>query len=144
MNSAVQPGPETEKSAPVGRGQIWTGRILSGLIAAFLLLDAAMKFAQPKPVAASFARLGWPLHLSPVLGWILLASTMLYLVSRTAVLGAILLTGYLGGGVATNLRLELPLFSQILSPVYVGVLVWGALWLRDVRLRELIPLRRGR
>jgi DoxX-like family len=128
----------------ISRGRLWTSRILPGFIAAFMLLDAVMKFVAPKPVADAFVRTGWPLHLSAVLGAILLVSTLLYLIPRTEVLGAILLTGYLGGAVATNLRLENPLFSNTLFPVYFGILVWGTLWLRDPRIGGLIPRRRDR
>lgn len=128
----------------VSKGRLWTGRVISWLIAAFMLLDAAMKFAKPAPVAKSFVQTGWPLELSSILGVILLVSTVLYVIPRTAVLGTILLTGYLGGAVATNLRLENPVFSHTLFPVYFGVLMWGALWLRDPELRRLIPLRGGR
>jgi hypothetical protein len=106
-----------------------------------MLLDAAIKFAKPAPVAEAFVRTGWPLALSVPLGAILLTSTVLYLIPRTAVLGAILLTGYLGGAVATNLRLEEPLFTHTLFPVYFGLAIWGSLWLRDQRIRELVPLR---
>ncbi|MGB7135821.1 MAG: DoxX family protein [Acidobacteriaceae bacterium] len=128
----------------VSSAQLWTGRIISGLIAAFMLLDAAMKFAKPVQVAEAFVRTGWPLELSVPLGSILVACLALYLIPRTAILGAILLTGYLGGAVATNLRLENPLFSHTLFPVYFGILLWGALWLRDSRLRTIIPLRMSR
>ena len=127
--------------ADISKSRLWTGRVIAGLIGAFMLLDAAMKFAKPAPVAAAFVRTGWPLELSVTLGVLLLVSTILYVVPRTAILGAILLTGYLGGAVATNLRLENPLFSHTLFPVYFGILVWLALWLRDPRLGELIPLR---
>jgi len=127
--------------ADISKPRLWTGRVIAGLIGAFMLLDAAMKFAKPAPVAAAFVRTGWPLELSVTLGVLLLVSTILYVVPRTAILGAILLTGYLGGAVATNLRLENPLFSHTLFPVYFGILVWLALWLRDPRLGELIPLR---
>jgi DoxX-like family len=120
----------------------WTGFVITGLIALFLLFDAAMKFAAPKPVADAFVRTGWPIDLSVTLGAILLTSTVLYLIPRTAILGAILLTGYLGGAVATNLRLHNPWFSHTLFPVYFGILLWGVLWLRDPRVQELIPLRR--
>jgi len=130
-------------TAGPSRGRLWAGRIIGGLIAAFMLLDAAMKLVKPKPVADAFVRTGWPLELSITLGMILLTSTVLYLIPRTAILGAILLTGYLGGAVATNLRLENPLFTNTLFPVYFGVLVWLALWLRDEGLQALIPLRRG-
>lgn len=125
----------------VSPGKLWTGRVISWLIAAFMLLDAAMKLIKPAPVVQAFARTGWPVELSVVLGIILLISTVLYLIPQTAILGAILLTGYLGGAVATNLRLENPLFSNTLFPVYFGILLWLALWLRDPRIRALIPLR---
>lgn len=128
----------------VSKGRIWAGWIITGLISAFMLLDAAMKLAKPKPVIDAFARTGWPTELSVTLGVILLVSTVLYLIPRTEILGAILLTGYLGGAVATNLRLENPLFSNTLFPVYFGVLVWGALWLRDRTLQKLIPVRKER
>jgi hypothetical protein len=127
--------------APPSPGRVWTGRIISGLIAAFMLLDAAMKFVKPPQVAEAFVRTGWPLELSVVLGVILLVSTVLYLIPQTAVLGAILLTGYFGGAVATNLRLENPLFSHTLFPLYFGLLTWFALWLREPRLGELVPVR---
>jgi hypothetical protein len=121
----------------------WTGRIIAGLISAFMLLDAIMKFIKPKPVAEAFVRTEWPIDLSVTLGALLLISTLLYLVPRNSVLGAILLTGYLGGAVATNLRLHNPLFSNTLFPVYFGILVWAALWLRDPRISSLIPLRKA-
>jgi hypothetical protein len=114
------------------------------LLALFFLLDAAMKFVQPKPVAKAFVQSGWPIQLSTPLGALLLVSTILYLIPRTAILGAILLTGYLGGAVAANLRLLEPLFSLTLFPVYFGVLVWGSLWLRDPGLQEILPLRQNR
>ncbi len=123
------------------RGRMWTGWGITGLITALMLMDAAMKFIQPAGAAAAFARSGWPVQLSSTLGVIVLVCTALYVVPRTAVLGAILMTGYLGGAVATNLRLGNPLFSETLFPVYFGVLVWGALWLRDPRVAALIPLR---
>lgn len=126
------------------RGRLAASWIITGLLAIFMLLDVAIKFIQPKGVAASFARSGWPLHLSVTLGVLLLVSTLLWLIPRTAILGAILLTGYFGGAVATNLRLENPLFSNTLFPVYFGVLVWLSLWLRDPAVRGLIPLRQDR
>jgi hypothetical protein len=100
---------------------LWTGRIITGLIGAFMLFDAGIKFAKPAPVADAFVRTGWPLELSAVLGAILLASAILYLIPQTAVQGAVLLTGYFGGAEATNLRLENPLITNTLFPVYFGV-----------------------
>lgn len=144
MESTVA-GNATGIYAPkASRGALITSWIITGLLAAFMLLDAAMKFVQPKAVADAFVRTGWPLHLSVTLGVLLLVSTILWLIPRTAILGAILLTGYLGGAVATNLRLGNPLFSNTLFPVYFGVLIWGALWLRDPALRAFLPLRSSR
>ena len=126
----------------VSAGRLWTGRVIAGLISLFMLFDAGIKFAKPAPVAEAFVRTGWPLDLSVPLGVILLTSLVLYLIPRTSVLGAILLTAYFGGAVATNLRLHEPLFSNTLFPVYFGVLTWLSLWLREARLGELIPLRK--
>jgi hypothetical protein len=101
-----------------------------------------MKFFKPAPVTEAFAQVGWPAGLAVNLGVVLLCCTILYVIPRTAVLGAILLTGYLGGAVATHLRVGDPLFSHVLFPTYLGVMLWGALFLRDERLRALIPLRK--
>lgn len=129
--------------AEVSTGRLWTGRVIAGLLALFFLVDAAMKFVQPKAVAESFVQSGWPIAVSSTLGALLLVSTILFLIPRTCILGAILLTGYLGGAVAANLRLQEPLFSHTLFPVYFGVLLWGSLWLREPRLCALVPLRQN-
>lgn len=142
MQSALETRSAMGDAARTSKGQLWTGRVISWIIGAFMLFDAAMKFAKPTPVADAFVRTGWPLELSVVLGAILLPSTVLYLIPRTAILGAVLLTAYLGGAVATNLRLEEPVFTHTLFPVYFGLLVWGSLWLRDQHIRELLPLRK--
>ncbi|MGI8771299.1 MAG: DoxX family protein [Acidobacteriaceae bacterium] len=126
---------------PVSNKGLWTGRVLSALIVAFLALDAVMKFVKPPPVVEAFAHLGWPISLSIVLGIVLLACTAIYAIPRTSVLGALLLTGYLGGAVATHLRIGDPFVSHALFPIYMGVLVWTGIFLRDDRLRALIPLR---
>jgi hypothetical protein len=122
---------------------LWTGRILSGLVVLFLLVDAGFKFIKPLPAPAvqAFAQLGYPIGLAVGIGILLLACVALYAVPRTSVLGAILLTGYLGGAVASHLRVGDPWFSHVLFPVYIGLLIWGGLYLRDQRLRVLIPLR---
>lgn len=122
------------------KGRIVAAWVISGLVGAFCLLDAVMKFLKPQAVAVAFARTGWSLHLSVTLGVILLTCTMLYMIPRTAVLGAILPRGYLGGAVATNLRSENPLFSNTLFSVYIGILLWIGLWLRESRLRLVFPL----
>ena len=123
---------------------IWVGRILSGLASAFFVMDAVMKLIQPQFVINSTRGIGWPadpVTLS-ILGCLLLTSTVLYLFRPTAVLGAILLTGYLGGAVASHARIGNPLFTHDLFGVYLGLFVWGGLWLRDPRIRALIPLSR--
>lgn len=127
------------ETVKISMARIWTGWSISGLIIAFLLFDIVGKFAKPTQVVDALARTGWPVELSSILGAILLVCTALYVIPQTSVLGAILLTGYLGGAVATNLRLENPLFSHTLFPVYFGVLAWVGLWLRDTRLGTLIP-----
>ena len=114
------------------------GRVLSGIAVAFLLFDAGIKFLVAPEAVEATAQLGWPVHLMPVLGTIELALLVLYLVPRTAPLGAVLWTGYLGGAIATHLRIENPLFSHTLFPIYVAILVWGGLYLRDARVRNAI------
>lgn len=114
---------------------------MSVLVALLLLLDTAMKLLKPAPVAEATIRLGFPESVIFGLGIVLLVCVVLYLIPLTSIFGAILLTGYLGGAVATHVRLGDPLFSHVLFPVYVALLVWGGLFLRESRLRALIPLR---
>jgi hypothetical protein len=122
---------------PVSRRKIWVGRILSGLVSAFLLLDGAMKLALPAPVVKASLELGYPASALVGIGVVLLACTILYLIPRTAILGAVLLTGYLGGAVATHVRVSAPLFN-VLFPVIFGCLIWIGLYLRDTRLKILL------
>ncbi len=119
-------------------GRIWTGRVSSGLSALFLTWDGVMKLVQPPVVVKASAQLGYTAHAVFVLGLLLLAFVALYLIPRTAVLGAVLLTGFLGGAVAINVRLGNPLFSHVLFPIYVAALFWGGLYLRDGRLSRLL------
>lgn len=130
------------QSAPVSRKAIWAGRIMSGLAIAFLLFDGAMKLIPLDVVIQASEQLGIPGSLARTLGILTLVCTVLYAFPRTSVLGAILLTGYLGGAIAAHLRVGSPLFTHDLFGAYLGVLVWGGLYLRDKRLRALIPLRR--
>lgn len=123
-----------------GRARLWTGRLLGGLPALFLLVDAVMKFVQPKEVVDATTALGYPASCILPLGAVLLVSTLLYLLPRTAVLGAILLTGYLGGAIATHVRVGAPPFN-IVFPIVFGILLWTGLWLRESRLRAILPLR---
>ena len=136
MQSATQTAPVLEKTP-------WAGRILSGVPVLFLLFDGIIKLVRPTPapVVEALNKLGYPPTLAVNLGILLLVCVVLYVIPRTAVLGAILLTGYLGGAVATHLRVGDPLFSHVLFPVYMGLLVWGGVYFRDERLRFLIPFR---
>ncbi len=130
------------QTAGVSKGQLWTGRILSGLVAAFLVFDATIHVMRPAPVVAGFAQLGFPLSTAVTLGIIELAFIVLYLIPRTSVFGAILLTGYLGGAIAAQVRIGAPLFSTTLFPIYVALFLWGGLYFRDARVRALIPVAR--
>jgi DoxX-like family len=124
----------------VSKKRLWAGRIISALSALFLLVDGAMKLVKPQVVVKGTVELGYAETVILPLGLVLLACMTLYLIPRTAVLGAILLTGYLGGAVATHVRAGQGPF-EILFPVVLGALLWGGLVLRDDRLRTLIPLR---
>ena len=119
------------------KSSLWAGRILSALPVLFLLLDGVMKIVKPAFVVEATVQLGYPESVIVALGVVLVACTILYLIPRTAVLGAILLTGYLGGAVATHVRVGGPLFS-ILMPVILGAMPWGGLYLRDERVRSLV------
>jgi hypothetical protein len=129
--------------ATVTNSTFWIGWIMSGIVVVFLLFDGTTKLMMITPVVDATTGIGYPADLIRPLGVVCLACAVLYALPRTSVLGAILLTGFLGGAVASKVRLEEPLFSQVLFGVYVGILAWGGLYLRDGRLRALIPLRRG-
>lgn len=126
---------------PVSKTMLWSGRVLSTLPALFLLLDGGMKLFKPKFVVDATVGLGYPEHVIIPLGIVLVTCTLLYLIPQTAVTGAILLTGYLGGAVATHVRAGQGAF-EILFPVVFGLMLWGGLCLRDPRLRALTPWRR--
>ncbi len=125
------------QSAPVSKGMLWTGRIMSALPVLMLLFSGIMKLVKPAPVVEEFARLGYGENLALGLGIVEIACTVVYVIPRTSVLGAILLTGYLGGATATHVRIG----DQFFGPIVFGILVWGGLYLRDNRLRALLPLR---
>ncbi len=120
--------------------QLWTGRILTAIPVLFLLMDGATKLVKPAPVLDAMAKLGYPAGLAVGLGVLLLLCIGLYLVPRTSILGAVLLTGYLGGAISAQVRVGNPLFSHILFPAYVALLVWVGLLLREPRLRQFLPL----
>lgn len=128
----------------ISRQALWTGRVLSGLAIAFLFMDGAIKLVPIQPVTDSLKELGYPSSdaFARLLGVVTLACTAFYAWPRTAVLGAILLTGLMGGAIASHLRLGDPLFTHTLFGVYLGLVVWGGLWLRDERVRRINPLRR--
>jgi len=117
--------------------QLWVGRIISVLPVLLLVFSGTMKLVRPAAVVEGLTHLGWPVRLALGLGILELACTAVYVIPQTAVVGAILLTGYLGGAIATHLRIGEPFFAQII----LGVLVWLGLYLRDGRIRMLIPLR---
>jgi hypothetical protein len=119
----------------------WAGWVVSGLVAAFLAMSASFKFLTPDIVRETMSGLGWPVEYDLMIGVLEAVLVILYLIPRTAVLGAILETALLGAAVATNVRVGNPLFSHELFGVYLGVMIWGGLWLRDPRIRALLPLR---
>lgn len=125
------------QTAPASKARLWPGRIISALVVLFLFFDSIMKLIKIDPVLQAFTRLGYPASLPVPIGILLLVCTVVYAIPRSSALGAILLTGYLGGAVATHVRGGEPFYF----PVVFGVLVWGGLFLRDDRLRALIPLR---
>src|SRR3981189_3741686 len=131
------------ETAPVSKPARWTGRVLSGLVVVFLLFDGAVKLVPWPVVTETMDRMGYGSSetLARTLGVITVACTVLYAIPPTSILGAILLTGYLGGAMASHLRTGGPLFSHILFGFYLGLMLWGGLWLRDRGLRALIPFR---
>jgi hypothetical protein len=125
----------------MSKSQLWTGRVLSGLAILFLLFDATMKFFMdklPPEALEAGAALQWPIEKMPLVGTILLVCTFLYIIPRTSVLGAVLLTGYLGGAIASHVRVSNPLFTHTLFPIYIAVFIWLGLYLRDARARNMI------
>ncbi len=136
----ASPGPSAEAFGSVpSRKAIWAGRVLSALGVLFLAFDATLKVLRLPAAVEGTTQLGYPASVLLGLGLLQVACLVLYLVPRTAVLGAVLWTGYLGGAVATHVRVGHPLFSHVLFPVYVATLLWAGLWLRDRRVRRLLP-----
>ena len=127
------------ETTPTSKPKRWTGITLSALVILFMLFDSIFKFVAPDEVVkASVSELGYAGHHLPIMGTLGLSCTILYLVPSTAVLGAVLMTGYFGGAIATHVRVDNPLFSHVLFPVYLAILMWGGLWLRDQRVRKLV------
>jgi hypothetical protein len=144
MNSANDSLLVQDPTSPrsVSKARLWTGRILSALPALFLLMDGIMKIMKPDFVVKATVELGYPEDVIFGLGIVVLICVILYIIPQTSVFGAILLTGYLGGAVASHLRHGDPLFSHVLSPVYFAMLLWAGLYLREPRLSALVPLRK--
>ena len=136
--------PAVAGKTPVSRPARWLGRVLSGLVIVFMLFDGAIKLVPWPIVTETMDRIGYGSSetLARILGVITIVCTVLYAIPPTSIVGAILLTGYLGGAMASHLRIGSPLFSHILFGFYLGLMVWGGLWLRDRSLRTLIPFRR--
>lgn len=125
----------------LSKKSVWTGRVLSGLAILFLLFDGVMKFFMdklPPEALEAGAALQWPIELMPLVGTILLVCLALHLIPRTAIVGAVLLTGYLGGAVASHVRVGNPLFSHTLFPIYIAAFIWIGLYLRDIRVRRML------
>ena len=131
------PSITTSPAATTNRSRL-VGRVLSGLAVLFLTFDLSVKLVASKEAVDGTTQLGWQVHHLPILGIIELVCLVLYLIPRTAPLGAVLWTGYLGGAIATHLRVDNPLFTHILFPIYVAALIWGGLYLRDARVRALL------
>lgn len=131
----------SSKAGTGSKGILWTGRVLTILSILFLLFDAYTKFAKPPQVTEAFVRLGLPISTAISIGVLLLVSTVLYAIPRTAVLGAVLLTGYLGGAVAIQMRAGSATFETVF-PVLLGVIAWGGVYLRDCGLRRVFPVKR--
>jgi hypothetical protein len=129
-------------SAPrTGKARLWTGRITTGIAVAFLAFDAALKLLQLAPAMEGTKQLGYSAGAVLPIGLIQLVCLVLYMIPRTAIIGAVLWTGYLGGAIATHVRMDSPLATHVLFPIYVAVLLWGGLFLRDRRVRALLGPR---
>jgi hypothetical protein len=134
--------PTARARANTSKGALWTGRVLTAIAVLFLTFDVVMKFVITKEAVEGTMQLGYQLHHLPIIGTIGAVCLVLYVIPRTAPLGAILWTGYLGGAIATHLRLDNPLFSHTLFPIYVAAIIWGGLYLRDARVRALLRAER--
>ena len=136
--------PTIAETAPVSKPARWTGRVLSGLVVLFLLFDGAVKLVPWPILTETMDKIGYGSSesLARTLGVITVACSVLYAIPPTSILGAILLTGYLGGAMASHVRIGSPLFTHTLFGLYLGLMMWGGLWLRDGSLRDLIPWRR--
>jgi hypothetical protein len=129
------------ETAPASKGILWTGRVIVALSTLFFLFDGVMKVAAPPSMVEQMTKMGFPAASVMVLGIVLVLSTIAYAIPATSVFGAVMITGYLGGAVATNLRSGASLFGLVLLPVYFGILLWAGVFLRDPRVRTVFPIR---
>lgn len=129
------------ENLPINKVSLWTGRIMSLIVILFMLFDSTLKFLKPQIVFDTTAQLGFAEHHIIIQALTGLIPTILYIIPRTSFLGAILLTAHFGGAIATHLRVDNPLFSHMLFPVYLGILMWGGLWLREPVLKKVLPLK---
>jgi hypothetical protein len=130
------------ENTPISKSKLWTSYALSGIAVLFMIFDTGIKIMRESHAVEGTVQLGYPDSAVVTLGIIEAVCLILYLIPRTSIFGMILMTGYLGGAVATHVRLGNPLFSHILFSVYIAILLWGGLYLREQRLRELIPFRK--
>ncbi|APE10835.1 DoxX family protein [Rhodococcus pyridinivorans] len=142
--TASTTGTRDDTVAAPSRAARIAGLVVSGLVVLFLLWDSIIHIANVSQVQEAMADLGFDPSLNRVFGVVLLICLIAYVLPPTAILGAVLLTGYLGGAVATNLLTEQPIVSTTLFPIYTGILVWGGLWLRDIGVRRIMPVRPSR
>ncbi|RWH74509.1 DoxX family protein [Mesorhizobium sp.] len=132
------------EAAPASKGALWAGRALSAVVVLFMIFDGVIKLSPLDIATQAMTELGWPAdpNITRLIGAIGLISTALYALPRTSMLGAILLTAYMGGAISTHVRIGNPLFSHTLFGVYLGVILWGGVYLRDARVQALIPFSR--
>lgn len=141
MTTITAPAPVATSATRRTPRSVVTGRVVTGLVSVFLAFDAS-HITQPQAVKDALAEMGWPAASTLWIGVAMAVSLLLYSVRRTNVLGALLITAYLGGAVAANVQIEAGFFGGIMFPVYTAVLVWGGLWLRDPEVRAILPIRR--
>lgn len=127
----------------ISKSKLWTARIMSWIVILFMLFDGIAKIIQPEPVVEGTLALGYAEHHIIIVGILALISAVLYAIPKTSFLGVVLLTGFWGGAIASNLRMDHPLFSHILFPVYLAVLAWGALYLTNERIRKLFSFQKN-
>ncbi len=140
-DDASSPLANADSTSKISKPRLWTGRVLTALAGLFMLFDAVGKLVMPPPVVDAFHRLGFPTSLGAGIGILLLVSTVLYLIPRTTVLGAVLISAFLGGAVAIQIRAGSPTFETIF-PVLFAILAWAGVYLREPRLGALLPLRK--